>query len=162
QWADRNGRSGIGVEKAELAVRLEAGELAVPLEQPALGLWDGLAGVRPAHDHRALGPEARERLALLDQELSGAHDCLVVTLLVALDPPELSEPVELVAAVDPLAELVVVNPLPEDVVVTLVVGCAELDAAVLVFFDASAGSWPLTSTIAIKNHVARKRTTAPE
>ena len=74
---------------------------------------------------------------MLEQGRGGAHDCLVVTLLV-------------VVALVGWAELVVV-----------VAGCAELVATVVVLRDASAGSWPLTSSTAISAHVARNSATAP-
>jgi hypothetical protein len=45
--------------------------------------------------------------------------------------------------------------------VVVVAGCAELVATVVVLRDASAGSWPLTSSTAISAHVAMNSATAP-
>jgi hypothetical protein len=84
---------------------------------------------------------------VLDQRRGGAHDCLVVTLLVVV---VVAGCAELVVALVGWAELVVV-----------VAGCAEVVATVVVLRDASAGSWPLTSSTAISAHVAKNRATAP-
>ncbi len=67
---------------------------------------------------------------MLDQGCGGAHDCLVVTLLVALELFEL--------VVAPALDAVV----PSDAVVddVDVAGCAELDATVDALRAASAGS----------------------
>jgi hypothetical protein len=85
---------------------------------------------------------------VLDQRRRGAHDCLVVTLLTALDPLELFEtlePLELLATLEPVELVEVSEPLE----------------TVAVLCDASAGSWPLTSSTAISAHVARNSATAP-
>jgi hypothetical protein len=122
----------------------------VPLEQaPARRRHRGrrLIRIHAGDDHRALGAEARERVALFDRRGGGgAHDWLVVTLLT--EPP-LLEP----AFVED-DELVVVT--------------AGVDATVVPDDDvvpedllASAGSWPETSTIVISSQAATNSATEP-
>jgi hypothetical protein len=76
--------------------------------------------------------------------------------------------VTLVGAVELLSDVVVVVVgavavvVADCVLVAAVADWAELAATVVVLCDASAGSWPVTSSNAINSQVARNSPTAPE
>jgi hypothetical protein len=74
-----------------------------------------------------------------------------------LEPLEPLDPIELVEPFDPIERVEPLEPLdPVDVV-----DCPELAATVDTFRDASAGSCPVVSTIAISSQLARNTVTAP-